>query len=175
MATKSIDGGEIGMRRGLRSFMPFASFCMAALGLAAFSGSASAQPSCPRADLTQIEPRASAATRPVKNGDETIFVRQNALTTANDISEIKVEGDDFDTLILIKYSAEAAARLLAATTDNEGVQLAFVVDDDVLLSFTWEGPYGIGPSGVQMSIMNGLARAQKLVESLRGCTVDDAL
>ena len=162
------------MRIGLSFFMPLARACMAALGLAAFSDVASAQPSCPRADLTQIEPRASAATRPVRNGDETIFVRQNAITTANDISEIKVERDDFETSILIKYNPEAAARLLAVTTNNEGVQLAFVVDDDVLLSFTWEGTYGIGPSGVQMSILNGPARAQKLVESLRGCTDDDA-
>ena len=148
------------MRGGFRSVIRLARVCVA-LGPAAFPGVTSAQPSCPRADLTQIEPRASAETRSVRNGDKTIFVRQNAITTASDISEIKVEGDDFETLILITYNPEAAARLLAATTDNEGVQLAFVVDDDVLLSFTWEGFYGIAPGGVQMSIMNGLARAQK--------------
>lgn len=142
------------------------------LGLAAVFSDAAAQPSCPRVDLTLVEPRASPETRPVRLGDRTIFVRRRAITTTGDISEIKVAGDDVDTLIRIKYNAAAAARLLDATTNHDGLRMAFVVDDDVWLAFTWQGPYGIGPDGTQLSIRHGLARAQRLVESVRGCAGD---
>ena len=130
-----------------------------------------ANPACaPRVELTVIEPSASSATRPVKQGDRTLFVQKNAITTTKDIAEINVAGDDFDTLIRIKYTPEAAARLLDATTGHDGLRLAFVVDDDVWLGFVWQGPYGIGPEGTQLSIRNGLAKAQRLVESMRVCT-----
>jgi hypothetical protein len=142
------------------------------VALGAVSIETMAQPSCPRVDLTLVEPSASAETRPVKLGDETVFVLRNAITTRSDISEIKVAGDDTDTLILIKYKPAAAARLLDATTNHDGVKMAFVVDDDVWLAFTWQGPYGIGPDGTQLSIRHGMARAQRLVKSIRGCNED---
>lgn len=104
---------------------------LVAVALAAMAGVAAAQPPCPRVDLTYVEPRATPETRPVKLDDTIVFVRENAIATAGDIAAIKVEGDDFDTLILIEYTEPAAARVLAATTDNAGVRLAFVVDDDV--------------------------------------------
>ena len=147
----------------------FAAAVIVQLALAAASTEAVAQVSCPRVDLTLVEPGSSSETRPVKLGDQTIFVRQSALTTTSDISEIKISGDDFETLILIKYKPAAAARLLDATTNHDGLQMAFVVDDDVLLAFTWQGPYGIDPGGTQLSIRPGLARPEKLAESLRSC------
>lgn len=130
---------------------------------------AAAKASCPRVDLTLVEPSASAETRAVKLGEHTVFVRRNAITTTGDISEIKVAGDDFDTSIHIKYKPDAAARLLDATTNRDGLKLAFVVDDNVWLAFTWQGPYGIGPDGTQLSIRHGLAKSQRLVESIRNC------
>jgi hypothetical protein len=143
------------------------------LGIAAGCSEAAARSSCPRVDLTLIEQSASSETRPVKLEDRTLFVRRSAITTVSDISEIKVKGDDADTLILIKYNPAAAARLLDATTDHDGLRMAFVVDDDVWLAFTWQGPYGIGPDGTQLSIRHGMARAQRLVQSIRGCTGDE--
>ncbi len=131
--------------------------------------SAVATPSCPRVDLTLVEPSASSETRLVKLGEQTISVRRTAITTTSDITEIKFAGDDADTFISIKYTPQAAARLLDATTDHDGVKLAFVVDDDVWLAFAWQGPYGIGPDGTQLSIRHGLARAERLMESIRGC------
>jgi hypothetical protein len=129
-----------------------------------------ANASCaPRVDLTVVEPSASSETRPVKLGERTIFVRRDAITTTRDISEINVAGDDFDTLIRLKYEPKAAARLLEATTGHDGLRLAFVVDDDVLLAFVWQGPYGIGTDGTQLSIRNGLAKAQRLMEAIRSC------
>jgi hypothetical protein len=149
---------------------------MVALGLAAIADEVAAQRACPRVDLTLVRPSASAETRPVKNGDHTIFVLRNAITTIADIFEINVAGDDVDTLILIKYNAAAAARLLEATTDRDGQRMALVVDDDVVLAFTWEGPYGIGPDGTQLSLQDyGLARAQRLVEAIRSCAGPRAL
>jgi hypothetical protein len=145
------------------------SILFVALGLAAAPREAAAQPTCPRVDVTLVEQNASSETRPVKLEDRTIFVRKGAITTTNDISEIKVAGDDEDTLILIKYKPEAAARLLDATTNHDGLRIAFVVDDDVWLAFTWEGPYGIGPEGTQVSIRHGLAKAERLVESIHAC------
>jgi phage-related protein len=126
--------------------------------------------SCPRVELTRIEPTASSETRLVRLGQQTVSVRRDAITTTSDISEIKVAGDDADTRVSIKYKAPGAARLLDATTDHDGVKLAFVVDDDVWLAFTWKGPYGIGPDGTQLSIQHGLSRAEKLMESIRSCT-----
>lgn len=144
-----------------------------ALGLAVACSEAAAQPACPRVDLTLVEPSASSETRPVKLGEQTIFVRRSAITTTSDISEINVAGDDADTLIRIKYNPDAAARLLDATTNHDGLRMAFVVDDDVWLAFTWQGPYGIGPDGTQLSLQDfGVVRAQRLVESIRGCTGD---
>jgi preprotein translocase subunit SecD len=144
------------------------------LGFGAAYTDVAAQRSCPRVEMTLVEPSASAETRPVKVGRRTIFVRRDAITTTSDITEIKVAGDNVDTLIQIKYDAAAAARLLEATTDHDGLKMAFVVDNDVWLAFTWEGPYGIGPDGTQVSIPRGMARARKLVESLRGCTGKNA-
>ena len=132
--------------------------------------SAAASPSCPRVDVTLVESSASSETRPVKLGERSIFVRRTAITTTSDITEIKIAGDDADTFISINYTPQAAARLLDATTDHDGLKLAFVVGDEVWLAFTWQGPYGIGPEGTQVSIRHGLARAEKLMESIRGCT-----
>lgn len=126
--------------------------------------------SCPRVDLTLVEPSASSATRAVKLGEHTLFVRRAAITTTSDISEIKVAGDDADTTIQVKYKPDAAARLLHATTGHDSLKLAFVVDDDVWLSFTWQGPYGIGPAGTQLSLRHGMAKAKKLMDSIRSCT-----
>jgi hypothetical protein len=126
--------------------------------------------SCPRVEVTLVESGASVETRPVRLGEQIIAVRRDAITTTSDITEITVAGDDADTLISIKYTPQAAVRLLDATTDHDGVMLALVVDDAVWLAFTWKGPYGIGPEGTQVSIRHGLARAEKLIESIRHCT-----
>jgi hypothetical protein len=141
-----------------------------ALVLSAFFFEVAAQCSCPNVVLTLVEASASSQTRPVRNGHQTILVRRDPITTTSDISEVKVAGDDYDTLIQIKYAPAAAARLLAATTDHDGIRLAFVVDDEVLLAFTWQGPDGIGPGGTQLSLLDfGVARANRLAESIRAC------
>jgi len=140
--------------------------------VAGVSYEAAAERVCPRVEFTLVEPGASPETRPVKLGDQTIFVRRDAITTTSDISEIKLATDGVEARILIKFYPAAAQRMLEATTDHDGLKMAFVVDDEVLLGFTWTGPYGIGPGGTQVSLSNGLARAQRFMESIQGCTGD---
>jgi hypothetical protein len=100
-------------RTVLKSFRLFAIVCT--LGLATISRAA--EPSCPRVDVTLVEPSASSETRPVKLGKRTIFVLRNAITTAGDITEIKVTGDHFETSIQIKYNPAAGARRGGAPTE----------------------------------------------------------
>ena len=146
--------------------------CVAALGLAVGSGAAAATAAaCPNVGFTVVEPKASSETRPVRIGKhQTIFVRRDALTTTADIARISLKGDDEDTLILITFKPAAAARLHDATTDHSGMRAAFVADDDVLMAFTWSGPYGMDTDGSQLSILHGMARARPLVEAIRRCT-----
>jgi hypothetical protein len=151
------------------SLRPWAKFWATVLIYAAISHDAAAERVCPNVGFTLVEPSASPETRPVKLGRQTLFVRRDAITTTSEIADIKLAGDDYDALILIKFEPAAADRLLAATTDHDGQKMAFVVDDEVLLAVTWTGPYGIGPEGAQLSILHGKARAQKLIESLKGC------
>ena len=144
----------------------------AALVLAAISHDAAAERVCPSVQFALVEPAASPETRAVKLGDQTIFVRRSPITTTSDISEIKLATDGVEARILIKFYPAAAQRMLETTTDHDGLRMAFLVDDEVLLAFVWTGPYGIGPGGTQVSLENGLARAQRLMESIRGCTGD---
>ena len=135
-------------------------------------GRAGAERSCPNAGFTIVAPESSLETRPVKNGRQTLFVERKALTTTSDIAEIKLGTRFGDAFVLIKFNPAAAARLLEATTNHDGLKMAFVVDDKVFLAVTWQGPYGIGPEGTQLSIMKGIRRAQRLVDSVRACAGD---
>jgi hypothetical protein len=153
-----------------KSIKQSAVVCAVALVLTAVSHEATAERVCPRVEFTLVEPGASPETRAVKLGDQTIFVRRSAITTTSDISEIKLVTDGVEARILIRFYPAAAQRMLEATTDHDGLKMAFVVDDEVLLGFTWTGPYGIGPGGTQVSLENGLARAQRLMKSIEGCT-----
>jgi hypothetical protein len=166
--------GEWQSRRTVHSSIRlFGAVWTVALGLVAVWGDVMAQPSCPRVEVTLVEQSASTETRSVELGDQTIFVKRNSITTTSDISEMKVSGDDVETLILIKYKPAAAARLLDATTDHDGLRLAFVVDDDIWLAVTWQGRYGIGPEGMQLSFTRPrAAQAQRLMESVRGCIAE---
>jgi preprotein translocase subunit SecD len=120
--------------------------------------------------MTIIESSSSPATRAVRQGDDTVFVRRNGITTTSDIAKITVAGDDALASIQIDYTPQAADRLFDATSNGDGLRMAFVVDNEVWLAFTWEGPDGIGPNGSQISLLNGMDRAQSLVEAMRACT-----
>ena len=143
---------------------------MAVLGIAAPSSHAAAAPSCPNAGFVVVEPKDSPAVRPVRNGRHTIFVRRNPITTTADLTEIKLDGDAYDTLILLKFTPEAAQRLQDATTDKSGLRIAFVADDRVISAVTWEGPYGMDANlGVQLSLGRATPQVVPIVEAVQRC------
>jgi preprotein translocase subunit SecD len=141
----------------------------AAMAMTGASG-ASAQAPCPNVGFTVVERSASPATRPVKDGFQTLFVRRDAITNTADITEFKLAGDNYDTLVQLKLKPDAAKRLHDVTTSASGLRLAFVADNSVLSAVTWEGPYGMDADlGVQLSIPHGMARAKALADALHRC------
>jgi preprotein translocase subunit SecD len=144
---------------------------LAVLSLAVTPGVAAAAPGCPSAGFTIVESKASPQTRAVKDRrGHRIFLRREALTVTADITEIKLDLDRYDTGLQLKFKPEAAARLHAATTNQEGLRLAFVVDDDVVAAFTWTGPYGMDADvGVQLSLGQSEPRIRPLAEAIRKC------
>jgi preprotein translocase subunit SecD len=150
---------------------PRAAFAVFLFAFAAAAGEASAAPSCPNAGWVVVEPRASPETRPVRDRpNHKIFVRRAQITTTADLTEIKLGGDAYDTLILMQFTPEAAQRLHDATTDKSGLRIAFVSDDRALSVMTWTGPYGMDANlGVQISLGESEPRLGPLVDAIRNC------
>jgi hypothetical protein len=143
---------------------------LAALGLALAAQDAAAGAACPSVGFTLVEPRASPDTRPVKLPEgQVLFVRRDAITTTNDIAEIRLSEERDATLILLKFKPEAAARLQAVTTNRSGIRIAFLVDDRALLAPVWQGPYGMDTDGTQVSLNYRLEGARALVDAVRRC------
>jgi hypothetical protein len=141
---------------------------VAALSFGASAGAAFSAARCPEVGFTIVERKASPETRLVKfRKSRTLHVRRNALTGTADIVEAKLGGFG-DEALQLRFRPEAAARLEAATTDHDGLRLAFVVDDEALMAVTWSGPYGMDRSGTQVDF-NNPARTRSLLESLKGC------
>jgi hypothetical protein len=148
--------------------------CTIVLGIAMTSCGKASDTLCPAVGFTVVEPRATPETRPVRVGtDQTIFIRREWITTTSDISEIKIARPDYgekdDVLILIKFTPLADQRLHDATTDRSGMRMAFMFDDEVVINFVWEGPYGMYTGGTQVSKQHGMDQAQRLMEAIRGC------
>jgi hypothetical protein len=135
------------------------------------SGRAAAVPSCPNAGYVVVEPKASADTRPVKDGlGHAIFVRRSALSTTADLTEIKLAGDADDTAIQMKFTPEAARMLHDATTNKSGIRIAFVSDDQAISVVTWTGPYGMDADrGVQISLGGPAPQVRPLIAAIQKC------
>jgi hypothetical protein len=160
-----LPGGDV-----FKTPRPLAAICAAALGFAVFANQAAAA-SCPNVSFVVVEPKASPETRPVRVGPRhTIFVRRDPITTTADLTEIKLEGDAYDTLVLLRFTPEAAQRLHDATTDKSGMRVALVADDQAISAVTWEGPYGMDANlGLQMSLGRPVPRVAALVEAVQEC------
>ncbi len=150
---------------------PWAAACAAALGLAISASQAAAAPACPNAGFVLVEPKASPQTRPVKAGPKrTIFVRRTPITTITDLTEITLAGDGYDTAVQLRFTPEAARRLHDATTNKDGLHIAFVVDDLAMSAVTWTGPYGMDADlGVQLSLGGPVPEVRPIVEAVQGC------
>jgi len=148
----------------------------AALVLVGSTVTAAEGPSCPNAGWVVVEPRSSPETRSVQDRPKhTIFVRRAQITTTADLTEIKLAGDAYDTLVQMKFTPEAAQRLHDATTNTSGLRIAFVSGDHLLAAMTWTGPYGMDADlGVQISLGKSTPEIRPLVEAIRGCMRPDA-
>lgn len=147
---------------------------MLAAAIAMSSCGTNPEPMCPDVGFTVVEPNASPAIRPARDrADHTINIRRDWITTTSDIAEIRIAppeyGDDGDVLILIKFTPEADQRLHDATTDRSGMRMAFMFNDEALLNFVWEGPYGMYTGGSQVSMQRGMKHAQRLMKEMRAC------
>ncbi|MGZ3274438.1 MAG: SecDF P1 head subdomain-containing protein [Caulobacteraceae bacterium] len=147
------------------------SMLLGAMLACAIASGAAAAPSCPNAGWVVVERKASAETRPVKDRpNHRIFVRRAQITTTADLTEIKLDGDAYDTLVQMKFTPEAAKRLHDATTDKSGLRIAFVTDDRVISAVTWTGPYGMDAEyGAQISLGRASSEVRPLVEAIQKC------
>jgi hypothetical protein len=142
----------------------------AALGFAAVASGAAAASPCANAGWVIVEPKASPGTRTVKAGPKDIFVRRTQITTTADLIEISLAGDAYDTEIRMKFTPEAARRLHDATTNQDGLHIAFVVDDKALSAVTWTGPYGMDADlGVQISLGKAAPEVGPMVKAVQAC------
>lgn len=123
-----------------------------------------------------LEPHASSETRSVKiAANQTLFVRRIPITTTGDIVDSKLVSDGGDDAsLLLKFAPAAAQRLRDATTNHSGRRLAFMFNDEVILNVVWEGSYGLGADGTQVSMRHGMKRARNIMRAIRGCTAANA-
>lgn len=129
---------------------------------------------CPQVGFFIVEPQASSETRPIQWRDhQTLYVQRAPITTTKDIIEIKLieEGQD-DATLQLTFVPIAAQRLHDATTDHDGVRLAFLYDNEVLINVIWRGPYGMDSTGSQISARHGLSKAHRLLQAIQGCTAN---
>jgi preprotein translocase subunit SecD len=147
------------------------------VGIALLTSQATAAAAwCPNAGWVIVERKSSPDTRPIQDRpNHQIFVRRAQITTTADLTEIKLDGDAFDTQVQMKFRPDAAQRLHDATTNKSGLRIAFVVDDQVLSAVTWTGPYGMDADlGVQISLGRAEPQVRPLVESIQRCLASSA-
>lgn len=139
--------------------------------LTLISGGAIASASCPQVGFVIVEPRASLETRPVRVGkNKTIHVLRVPITTTRDIIDIKLGGNDYDANILLKFTPTATKRLIEATNNHAGRRIAFMWDDQVLVSVVIPGANGFDAEGAQVSLRHGMRRARELMKAVKDCT-----
>ena len=153
-----------------RSLTLSAAACATTLGFFAV-GQAAAAAGCPNAGWVVVEAKAAPETRPVTDRPKhTIFVRRAQITTTADLTEIKLDGDAYDSLVQMKFTPEAAKRLHDATTEKSGMRIAFVADDRVVSAVTWTGPYGMDAEyGVQISLGRATPDIRPIIEAIQRC------
>lgn len=141
------------------------------LGCAFASSRVTAAPTCPSAGWVVVEQKASPETRVVKAGPKhSLFARRTPITTTADLTEIKLAGDGYDTQVQMKFTPAAAQRLRDATTNKDGLHIAFVVDDRALSAVTWTGPYGMDADiGEQISLGRVAPEVRPMLEAVRRC------
>jgi hypothetical protein len=120
---------------------------------------------CPRAEVVEVMPMATAETRPVVFGNRTIQVNRVPLATLEHIVKV---GFDAPWAIQLTFTREAGERMERITA-RPNFPMAFVVDDEALVSVVLEGGYGIGKDGLQVSLDSNEQRVKRIYDTLSRC------
>ena len=138
------------------------------LGSRAGKAVTSAQ-SCPVVEVVEVMPTPSAETRPVAYQNRTIHVSRTPLATLNDVVTL---GYDKETpwAIGLNFTPDVGERMERITA-RPNFPMAFVVDNEAILSVVLTGGYGIGKSGLQVSVDRNEERIKKIYGELSRCVV----
>jgi hypothetical protein len=120
---------------------------------------------CPRAEVVEVMPKASTDTRPVNYQNGTIQVSRTPISTLKDIVSV---GYNEPMAIQLAFTPEVGERM-EQTTARPNFPMAFVVDNDVVLSVVLQGGFGIGKDGLQITVDRNEERIRKVYDALRRC------
>lgn len=122
---------------------------------------------CPRAEVVEVMPTVSPETRPVVYGNGTIHVSRAPLATLNDVVKV---GFDADTpwAIGLTFTPEVGERM-ERITSRPNFPMAFVLDNDAIISVVLTGGFGIGKGGLQVSVDRNEERIKKIYDTLSRC------
>jgi len=121
---------------------------------------------CPRAEVVEVMPKASAQTRPVKYRNGTIHVSRTPLSTLKDVVSVVFNGPE---AIGLTFTTDVGERMERITGSRPNFPMAFVVDDDAVISVVLEGGFGIGKQGLQISVDSNFERIKRLYDTLSRC------
>jgi hypothetical protein len=127
------------------------------------AGAASA--TCPRAEVVEVIPKPSSATRPVSYRNGTIHVSRMPLSTLADIIDVQF---DAPSVLKLAFTPEVGERMERITARPD-FPMAFVVDDDVVLSVVLKGGFGIGKHGLQITVDRNEGRIKQIYDALTRC------
>lgn len=121
---------------------------------------------CPRVEVVEVMPRASRDTRPVAYRNGTIHVSRTPLSTLADIVGVEL---DPPWAISLTFKPEVEDRMEQVTGSRPNFPMAFVVDDDAVVSIVLQGGFGIGKGGLQISVDRNEERIKKIYDALSRC------
>lgn len=123
---------------------------------------------CPRSEFVLVHSKAGENTRKVRYSGKILNIDRSPIATSEDLAEVLLSKEYDVNAVLLKYSPAATERLTRATTRNSGARFAFLVNEKVLLYIKWEGEFGLGDSGMQLSLRNEKL-AKRTADALKSC------
>ena len=78
-------------------------------------------------------------------------------------------GVDPPQAILLTFTPEAGERMERITGSRPNFPMAFVVENDALVSVVLQGGFGIGTGGLQVSVDSNFERVKEISDALIRC------
>lgn len=123
---------------------------------------------CPRAEVVEVMPKASAETRPVAYQSGTIHVSRTPISTLADIAAVDYDPET-PWAIVLAFTPEVEDRMERTTGSRPNFPMAFVVDNDAIINVVLQGGFGIGKGGLQVSVDRREERIKTLYDALSRC------